>query len=56
MAGCPSLAVPAGFGPKGLPMGLQIIAPVHAELACLQLGLAYEQASGFPKTVSPLLA
>ncbi|MDB5431213.1 MAG: amidase [Caulobacter sp.] len=42
MTGCPSLAVPAGFSPQGLPMGLQIIAPVHQEMACLQLGAAYE--------------
>ena len=42
LAGCPSLAVPAGFSPQGLPMGLQIIAPLHQEMACLQLGLAYE--------------
>ncbi len=42
LSGCPSLAVPAGFSPQGLPMGLQIIAPVHQEMACLQLGGAYE--------------
>jgi amidase len=45
MSGCPALAAPAGFGPEGLPMGLQIIAPVHQELACLQLAFAYENAS-----------
>ncbi|HZZ35417.1 MAG TPA: amidase [Caulobacteraceae bacterium] len=45
MSGCPALAVPAGFSPHGLPMGVQIIAPVHAELACLQLGLACEAAT-----------
>ena len=44
MAGCPSLAVPAGFGSQGLPMGLQIIAPVHHEMDCLKLGFAYETA------------
>jgi len=42
MSGCPSLAVPAGFGPQGLPMGLQIIAPVREDMACLQLGFAYD--------------
>lgn len=45
MSGCPALAVPAGFGPAGLPIGIQIIAPVHQELACLQLAFAYENAS-----------
>ena len=46
MSGCPSLAVPAGFGAEGLPIGLQIIAPWHEEMACLELGAAYEAASG----------
>ncbi|MFL5296802.1 MAG: amidase [Phenylobacterium sp.] len=44
MSGCPSLAVPAGFGPGGLPMGIQIIAPVRHEMACLSLAAAYEAA------------
>lgn len=46
MSGCPSLAVPAGFGPGGLPIGIQIIAPVHGELDCLRLAAAYEAAAG----------
>jgi len=54
MAGCPSLAVPAGFGSQGLPIGLQIIAPVHAEMACLQLGAAFERAGpGWAKRLPP---
>jgi amidase len=56
MAGAPSLAVPAGFSATGLPMGLQIVAPVHAEMACLQLAAAYEGASPWiAKRPSPLL-
>jgi len=35
MAGNPALAVPAGFNAAGLPMGVQIAAPNHGELACL---------------------
>ena len=46
MSGCPALAAPAGFGPQGLAMGIQIVGPVHAELACLQLAAAYEAAAG----------
>jgi amidase len=42
MSGCPSLAAPAGFNPRGLPMGIQIIAPNRRELSCLQLAFAYE--------------
>lgn len=46
MAGLPALSVPAGFGgPNKLPMGMQIIGPMHADLAVLQVGHAYEQAS-----------
>lgn len=46
MAGLPTLAVPAGFGgARKLPIGLQIIGPNHADLAVLQVGYAYEQAS-----------
>jgi amidase len=45
MAGCPSLAVPAGFDSRGLSMGLQIIAPVHHEIDCLKLAQAYDQAT-----------
>ena len=41
-AGTPSLAVPAGFSAAGLPIGLQIIAPAQQEMACLQLGAAFE--------------
>jgi len=46
MAGLPTLAIPAGFGgPDRLPMGIQLIGPRNADLAVLQLGHAYEQAS-----------
>jgi amidase len=55
MAGCPALAVPAGFGANGLPMGLQIIAPVHHEMDCLKLAFAYDQATGWPARHPPPL-
>lgn len=46
MAGLPALSVPAGFGgAHKLPMGMQIIGPTYADLAVLQVGHAYEQAS-----------
>jgi amidase len=56
LSGCPALAVPAGFGAQGLPMGIQIIAPVHRELACLELALAYERAAGWEAQAPPALA
>ena len=56
MAGCPALAVPAGFNARGLPMGIQIVAPNHAELACLQLGYAYDAVTNWSsRRLPPLL-
>ncbi|MEO8935667.1 MAG: amidase [Burkholderiaceae bacterium] len=55
LAGLPVLCVPAGFGPAGLPIGLQIIGRPRADLDVLQVGYAYEQASGYGATRSPLL-
>jgi len=56
MSGCPALAAPAGFGSQGLPIGLQIIAPNHREVACLQLARAYELATDWTnKRLPPLL-
>jgi amidase len=42
MSGCPALAAPAGFSARGLPIGIQLIAPNRQEFACLQLAQAYE--------------
>src|SRR5271165_2684750 len=47
MSGCPALAAPAGFSAHGLPMGIQIVGPIHAELACLQLAHAYDTATSW---------
>jgi amidase len=57
MLGCPALAVPAGFSHQGLPIGIQIIGPNHADLACLQLAHGYELASRWAtKRLPPLLS
>ena len=45
LSGCPVVNVPAGFGPKGLPMGLQIIGPRYKDFSTLQIAYAYEQAT-----------
>ena len=56
-AGNPALAVPAGFNAAGLPMGIQIAAPNHGDLACLQLAHAYDLVTGWTKQrLPPLLA
>jgi len=57
MSGCPALAVPAGFSNQGLPIGIQIIGPNHADLDCLQLAYGYDMASRWAtKRLPPLLS
>jgi len=56
MAGCPALAAPAGFNDQGLPIGIQIVAPNHAELSCLQLAFAYDAATNWSsRRLPPIL-
>ena len=55
MASLPALSVPAGFGASGLPAGLQILGPTQADWSVLQIGHAYDQASGHSRRCSPLL-
>jgi amidase len=55
MSGCPALAAPAGFNEQGLPIGIQIVAPNRDELACLQLGYAYDTATAWPNRQPPRL-
>jgi amidase len=56
MAGLPALAVPAGFNPRGWPMGIQIVGPNQADLACLQLAHAYDAATNWAtRRLPPLL-
>jgi amidase len=55
MSGCPALAVPAGFSDHGLPMGIQIVGPLHSEVACLQLAYAYDVATHWSKRLPALL-
>ncbi len=53
MAGLPALGAPAGFGKNGLPAGIQIIG--KTDLAVLQLGHAYDIASGFARARPPAI-
>jgi amidase len=55
MSGCPALAAPAGFSKRGLPIGIQIIAPNRREIDCLQLAYGYEQAANWTGTHLPAL-
>jgi len=45
-AGLPCIAVPAGFGDHGLPMGLQLIGRPRADAELLRVAAAYETAIG----------
>ncbi len=42
----PAISVPAGFTPEGLPVGIQIVGRYRDDLSVLQLGYAFEQATG----------
>jgi len=55
LAGLPVINVPAGFGPTGLPMGLQIIGKAQADLSVLQIAYAYERATSYTKRRPSLL-
>ena len=56
MTGLPALAAPAGFSKNGLPTGIQIISRRHAEMDCLRIAHAYEQAqSAVIGRLSPLM-
>lgn len=53
-ANLPALALPAGLGPQGLPVGLQIVGPRFADARVLQLGWHAEQALGL-QLMSPAM-
>jgi amidase len=53
LAGVPAVAVPAGFGSAGLPMGLQLIGARGNDLGLLQLAEAYHEATDWPGRVRP---
>lgn len=52
LAGVPSLSLPCGFTPEGLPVGLQILGNQFQEETILRL--AYHYAAAFPVTAPPL--
>jgi amidase len=52
--GLPSVSVPCGFTPEGLPVGLQIVGRHQDDFGVLQLAHAFEQATGFGKRRPPV--
>ena len=53
LAGLPCIALPAGFGAEGLPMGLQLIGRPHAEMELLRIAQGYEDVSQAVLSVRP---
>ncbi len=53
LVGLPSLAVPAGRGANGLPMGLQIAGPLGADRNILELGEGWHRAAPWSKDRPP---
>jgi amidase len=46
VTGCPALSVPAGFTAAGLPVGLQVVGPHRSDRFVLEVGHAFETATG----------
>jgi amidase len=52
--GCPALSLPGGFTADGLPVGLQVVGAPRADRRVLEVGHAFEQATGFGRRRPPL--
>lgn len=50
----PAMSVPCGFTRAGLPVGLQIVGPMHREDVVLRAANAFELATGFGRLRPPL--
>jgi aspartyl-tRNA(Asn)/glutamyl-tRNA(Gln) amidotransferase subunit A len=46
LAGVPAISIPCGFDPDGLPIGLQLTAPVLAEAVLFRVAHSLEQSLG----------
>ncbi|MBS3979100.1 MAG: amidase [Rhodobacteraceae bacterium] len=56
LIGLPALSVPVGFGPQGLPMGMQIIGRSGDDAKVLAIGQAWHRATDWPQRRPPVLA
>jgi len=54
--GLPSISVPCGFTPDGLPIGLQIVGRHHRDFDVLQLAHAFEQQTQYARQRPAILA
>jgi len=53
---CPAISVPAGFTPKGLPVGLQLVGPHRSDFELLRIAYTFEQAIGLGDRRPPIVA
>jgi len=53
--GLPAISIPAGFTPRGLPVGLQLVGGRRQEWPLLAVAHAFEAATGYGRTPPPLL-
>jgi len=56
LAGLPVASVPVGFGPAGLPMGMQLAGPARADLSVLALARAWEAIAPWAARLPPGIA
>lgn len=56
LLGLPVVAVPAGFGAAGLPMGVQLIGAPGTDAMLLEVAEAYHRATDWPAARPPLLS
>lgn len=52
LIGVPAITLPAGFGPKGLPLGVQLVGALGADLALLKIARGCEQVIALPKSIA----
>ena len=55
LIGLPVVNVPVGFGPDGLPAGVQLIGPRGSDAALLRLAQHWHDATGWPQKRPPKL-
>ena len=53
LIGLPVLNVPAGFGPGGLPFGLQLIGPKNSDYQLIAIGQAWHEMKNWPDAHTP---
>jgi len=55
VAGVPCLALPMGFGPTGLPLGLSITGDLFSENTLLQIGMTYQRETDWHQRTPPAM-